>query len=197
MRVISILAVLVVLLLAACDADTTSSPAASGDPSMEASPGESGEAGVYTIVGNEYSFANVPDAVPVGSSLTFDNQGEEAHEMVVLRRNDDSTLSFEEIANLDSEAAQNEVTIVGLATAPAGEAGADSVTLTEPGDYALICFFPMVENTTNESPIPLRQHFMEGMLATFTVTGEAEMDMSPDASADENESEEAQASPSS
>jgi len=175
MRFMPILAVLMALILAACGSDDpSSSPAASVETSTDASPdlspGENGQAmNSYAIIGTEYAFEDVPSEVPAGSELIFINEGQEAHEMLVVRRNDDSTVSFEEVARMDQTSAEAEIQIIGQVVAAPGETAPESIVLTEPGDYALICFFPIAPGEDDDAD-DLTQHFKEGMLATFTVT---------------------------
>ncbi len=41
-----------------------------------------------TVIATDYQFRGLPTTVPVGTTLTIDNQGTEFHELLVVRRND-------------------------------------------------------------------------------------------------------------
>ena len=99
------------------------------------------------INGVDYAFQDVPETVPAGAKLGFQNlSATELHEMVVfsLPAGDDTPLS-ELITRPDLEAVLGAPVTVMLQPPGAPEpivAVGDGI-LTEPGRYALMCFIPV------------------------------------------------------
>lgn len=128
------------------------------------------------VTGTEYDFEGLSEEIEAGqTAFTFTNEGQEQHELVVVRINDDVTESLEEIAQLPEEEAFTKVEVKGFAMAPPGGTDHTFVDL-EPGRYGALCFFPVgstpealaaVEESGEEIDAP--PHFSEGMLAEFTV----------------------------
>lgn len=164
----------------------TGSPAASPAESPTGSPAASPTGETITVTGVDYAFEGVPTSVPVGTTFGFDNQGTELHEMAVFRKNDDVTMSFEEILQLPDAEAFTMVTPVGQAFSAPGEMAEGEVNLAQEGEYILLCFIPQgtIELPTEspgtspsaESPgaspaaSPGPPHFVLGMLQQFQVT---------------------------
>jgi len=131
--------------------------------------------------------------VPVGTSFTLQNAGTEVHEMVLVRKNDGVTQTWDELLTLPEDQVTQFVTPVGSAIAAPGTTGDMPVQVTQEGDYLMICFIPqgtysmpptasgepgmssepsMEPSMAAGSPgasmgIP---HFMLGMEQEFTVT---------------------------
>jgi hypothetical protein len=133
------------------------------------------------VTTTEYAFAGIPDEVPAGPTIiTMTNLGEEFHEVLLMRKNDGVTESFEEILALGEEESQSKVTMAGAAFGPPGAESHGATTL-EPGDYLAICFLPegatpelMAQMEGPESSLPEGAgppHFTHGMLFEFTVAG--------------------------
>ena len=191
--VVPILAPVLAVALAACSGATQSSspiaaPTVSSEPSMpDASPSASASAGATAgasasagagseVVGVEYAFENVPDTVAVGTQLGFRNDGAEAHEMVLARKNAGVTTSFEELLAMPEEESAKLVTFVGQLMANPGESAEGTLTADAAGDYLMICFFPqgltqIPEGTPGpDASLPVgAPHFTLGMLKEFTV----------------------------
>jgi hypothetical protein len=89
----------------------------------------------YTYTGLEPEYAAGP------AVLTITNEGEEVHELIVVRVNDDVTETATEIVALPEEEAFSMVTFKGAAIAVPGEA-AYGLTDLEPGRYIAACFIP-------------------------------------------------------
>jgi plastocyanin len=129
------------------------------------------------VTGVEYRFDGVPATATAGTVLGFTNAGQEAHELVAVRRNDDVTMSFQELLALPQEEALSMVSIAGGVTANPGETADATVTLAEPGTYALLCFVPVGMTEIPESLDPNASlptgapHFTQGMIAEVTVAG--------------------------
>jgi len=165
----------------------TGSPDASPAESPTGSPQGSPTGETITITGVDYAFEGVPTSVPVGTTFGFDNQGTELHEMAVLRKNDDVTMSFEEILQLPDAEAFTMVTPVGQTFSAPGEMAEGEVNLSQEGEYIMLCFIPQgtvdlpstspgtspaAESPAAASPAasPGPPHFVLGMLQMFEVT---------------------------
>lgn len=161
-------------------ADITREALSTGDPSATESPEFMeaddamdeymlAECGFEALeaTGVDYEYEGLPDTVTAGTvAVTFDNQGTELHEIVLLRINDDVTQPIEELLALPEEEAMTMATPAGFAFAPAGESDTTFMEL-EPGRYAAVCFIP--EGTTSmDMPGMGAPHFTMGMFAEFT-----------------------------
>ncbi len=157
------------------------SPDAQGGPPV-LSPGASIPAGpAITVVGTEYHFAGLPTTVPVGTVLTLDNQGDEVHELIVVRRNDGVTKTWDELLAMPNDEAFQYITAASaesLIAAP-GETAEGSIVIPETGDYLAVCFIPQGTTTMSPPASPAAgqsaapegmPHFMLGMRQEFTVT---------------------------
>jgi plastocyanin len=175
---------------AAASMDASASPSGSADASASASAGASGGASAgpsgvagadITVTGVDYAFAGIPDQVEPGTVLGFRNSGNEVHEMVVFRINDDVELTLQELLALPQEESSELVQQVGFAIADPGEDAEETVTLAEAGNYGMLCFIPIgttsvPEGTPPPSGAPLPSgigsgppHFTAGMIKQFTV----------------------------
>ncbi len=168
------------------------------------------EALAIDVGGVEYAFTNLPTSVPVGTELTFSNNGAEVHEMVLLRFADGVTESLEDLMAMDAEGrdpmAEGLVEIVGgmpLFAAP-GTTAEGSLTVESEGRHVALCFIPqgltdfsaleqIGPDTNPEDLSPELQalmanppHVALGMVQEFTVTAEGtEVGPMPEAAADE------------
>ena len=100
------------------------------------------------------------------------NTGEEAHEIIILRKNDGVTQTFQELLELPEGEAQEFVTEVGAAFASTTGASGLGILELEPGEHIALCFIPV--GTTFEGGVPTEgtgpPHFVEGMQVEFTVS---------------------------
>ena len=118
----------------------------------------------------DYAFDADLDSLEAGTTaFQFANQGEEMHEMVLMRVNDDVTASVDEMLALPQEEAESMVTFLGAAFAAPGS---ESTMFTDLGDgrYVMICFVPtgatsMEAAETADGP----PHFSHGMVREFTI----------------------------
>ncbi len=175
---------------ASASGDASASPSGSADASASASAGASGGASAepsgvagadMTVTGVDYAFAGIPDQVDAGTVLGFRNNGNEVHEMVVVRINDDVAQTLPELLALPQEEAMELVQQVGRAIADPGEDAEETVTLAEAGNYGMICFIPIGTTSVPEgtpppsgAPVPSGvgsgpPHFTVGMIKQFTV----------------------------
>ena len=117
----------------------------------------------------DYGFEGVPETIPADTTVGFNysNEGNEMHEMILLRKNPDTTESAEELLRMPERKAMNKVAFVGASWAPPGQSDASFMQL-EAGDYMMVCFIPTGttgEGQEGDGP----PHFTEGMFTEFTV----------------------------
>ncbi|MBA3744545.1 hypothetical protein [Sporichthya sp.] len=121
------------------------------------------------VTAADYEFTGVPSTAKAGpTSVTLTNEGEEPHVLILVRINDDSDLSGEEVLALGEEGALKVAKVVGESFAPPGAAGTAFFDL-EPGRYVVFCPIPVHKPGTEfdpESP----PHFAKGMLEEMIVT---------------------------
>ena len=184
--------------LAACSGSSTTSPstAASAEPSIAAS--ESASASAMTESPSASASAAVPSGSPAartvqiyaidggfqnppidptpGTVLTFRNLGNEAHEMVVIKRNADATeeQTFEDLSKVDPADLLKFITVVGVLAADPNSEATGQVELTEPGDYAIVDLLAKGTTTAPASPDPMAiptgvPNLADGMFSTFAV----------------------------
>ena len=125
------------------------------------------------IVAVDYAYEGVPETMASGQvGLRMDNQGDEVHEAVIFRINDDVDMSMQELLELPEEEAQTNVEFQGATFAPPGQASSTVVDL-EPGRYALICFVPVgttsMDALESDAPPEGQPHFTQGMVTEFRV----------------------------
>lgn len=126
-----------------------------------------------SVTGVDFGFDGLPESFNGGRvAMLFTNSGTEAHEIVVMRRNDGVTESFEELLSLPEEEAMAKVTPMGGAFAATTDSRALLVGEFEPGDYIAICFIPTGTSVSDGTMTPGdgAPHFMHGMQQEFTVS---------------------------
>lgn len=119
------------------------------------------------VTGVDYAFEDVPETIPAGTtSFAFTNAAEtEEHEMIVFRKADGVTETFEDLLQLGEEESADKLQFVTAAFAPPGEEGSTLAEL-EAGDYAMVCFIPVGGGEFDGTS---RTHLDEGMIQEFTV----------------------------
>ena len=125
----------------------------------------------YDVTTVDYAFEGIPEQVApgvVGFNIT--NEGTEFHELLLFRKNADTAQSFDEIFAMEQEEAQALVTEVGASFMAPGASAGGLYDMTEPGEYAAVCFIP-VGTVDIEAEVDGPPHFTQGMKAEFTVTG--------------------------
>jgi hypothetical protein len=128
------------------------------------------------ITAVDYAFEDVPETLGTGATAVFlRNEGQEFHEAVLFRIDDDETRPIEELLELPEEEAMLVTRFVGAAFAGPGGNGATSVQFDEPGRYAILCFIPvgttaeaMAEMSPDQEPEG-PPHFTQGMWREFTI----------------------------
>ena len=133
----------------AAPASTVPSEAPSSAPSVAPSTDASGAPSAapsaatrVDVVGTDYAFSEFDATFSGPVAFAFRNEGEELHEMVIVRKNDDVTETFQELLALPEEEAFAKIGFAGQTFAEPGQTGPDIVTATEPGDYLMVCFVP-------------------------------------------------------
>jgi uncharacterized cupredoxin-like copper-binding protein len=178
--------------VAACSGGSGASP--STDPSSapsaasSAAPSAAGSAASpdasaatrIDVVGTDYAFSEFPAEFSGDVAFAFRNEGQELHEMVIVRRNDDVTETFEELLALPEEESLAKVGFIGQTMAEAGQTAPDTLTATEPGSYLMVCFIPQgttalpsIDPEASGPPEGLGDgppHFTLGMQREFTIT---------------------------
>ena len=155
---------------------TTESPSASASASAAAAPSGSPAARTVQVYAIDGGFQNPPIDPTPGTVLTFRNLGTEAHEMVVIRRNDDATdkQTFEDLSKVNPADLLKFVTVVGTLAADPDTEATGQIELTEPGDYAIVDLLAKGTATAPASPDPMAiptgvPNLADGMFSTFTV----------------------------
>ena len=138
----------------------------------------------------DYEFQGVPELVGPGAELTLNNASTaEVHEMIVVMIPAGENRTIEELLELPEEETAD-WPFQGVLVALPGEDGANpegegnSITVTEPGRYAVVCFIPqgadpaVVEEAMaggeTEGPPDMGDgtpHAFLGMATEFTVEG--------------------------
>jgi hypothetical protein len=134
------------------------------------------------VTGTEYSFDGLAAELAAGPTIVdFENAGNEVHEVIFLRINDDTTETVEEILALPEEEAMEKATFQAIAFAFPGSSGT-TVTDFTPGRYAALCFLPVgaapevieqMEGPDSTPPPGVElgpPHFTMGMVHEFTVS---------------------------
>jgi hypothetical protein len=123
------------------------------------------------VTASDYAFEGVPEELSAGpTSFELTNDGEELHELMLVRKNDGVTTSADELLALPEEEALSQVTPVGSPAFAAQGEDDSLVADLEPGDYIGVCFIP-VGTTSEEAPPPEGPpHAMQGMVLEFTVS---------------------------
>jgi plastocyanin len=152
------------------------SAAPSGDPSM--APSSSADATRVDVVGTDYAFSDFGTELSGPTTFAFRNEGTDLHEMVIVRKNDGVTTTFEELLALPEEEAFAQVQFLGQTMAEAGQTAPDVITAEQPGEYLMICFIPQGMTSlpsldpNASGPPDLGDgppHFTLGMLKEFTI----------------------------
>ena len=118
----------------------------------------------------DYAFEGIPASLEAGpTSFEFSNDGAELHEMVLFRKNDGTTETFDELLELEQEEAEAKMTPKGATFGAPDEEGVYAVTDLESGEYVALCFIP-VGTVDEESEADGPPHFTQGMKHELTVS---------------------------
>lgn len=122
----------------------------------------------------DYSYSGVEGNYPAGlTAFHVTNTGEEVHELVVVRRNDGVTESWDDLLALPEEEALSKVQPMGSAFIDRpGSATLLTVDLT-PGDYIAVCFIAVGTQVSEDGTFVEGDgppHFDVGMRTEFAVS---------------------------
>lgn len=122
----------------------------------------------------DFEFEGLPTSSPEGlTALTLTNEGEEFHEMVVMRINDDVTESIEELLQMDEEETEGKIQPMGVVLAAPGTTATNFFDLTA-GRYAVLCFISEGSDAEHEFQGEGPPHFTKGMVEELTILGAGE-----------------------
>ncbi len=155
----------VALVAAACSSDDDSggNSAAETTTSLDTTTTAAPEPTALDVTSTDFAYALDIESVPAGLvTVTQDNQGEESHQVTLIRLEDGQTADqlADALATGGDSAAAPEAFAGGPNSTPPGGSDATTVELTE-GDYALICFIPSADGES---------HFQKGMVGSLSVT---------------------------
>ena len=105
-----------------------------GDPADMSMP-------TISVSGVDYAYVGLPTSVPAGTTLAFQNDGTEVHEMIVVHILDETT-PLEELMAMPDEETASLSEDAGFLFALPGTSADGSVTLDTPGRYVALCFVP-------------------------------------------------------
>jgi uncharacterized cupredoxin-like copper-binding protein len=116
----------------------------------------------------DFEYDGLPKTLKGGyNAITLTNEGEEMHEMVLFRINDDVTEDFEALLKLPEGEGDDKAVPMGVVVVPPGKTGSSFFDL-KPGRYGITCFIPKGSKNGKFGDGP--PHFTEGMIADLTVT---------------------------
>jgi hypothetical protein len=124
-----------------------------------------------------YAFGGVPQELKRGAtSFELTNNGTEHHEMVIFRKNDGTTETFDELLALPEDQAETKVTFVAAGDAMPRQEGIYTVANLRSGEYAMVCFIPVGSTPEAEAAAEAAKqeiqgppHFTRGMKSEFTI----------------------------
>jgi hypothetical protein len=122
------------------------------------------------VTATNYKFDGIDAEISAGAtSFELTNEGTELHELVILRKNDDTTETWDELLALPEEEARSKTTFLGQTSAAPGEEYAYAAVDLTAGEYAAVCFIP-VGSVDEETEADGPPHFTQGMKQEFTVS---------------------------
>jgi hypothetical protein len=129
------------------------------------------------VTATDYAYGGVSPELEAGvTAFEFENNGTEHHEMVIHRKNDGVTQTFDQLLTLPEDQLEQNVTFFGYADAHPKEEGGHAVADLKPGQYSIICSIPVgstpeAEKAAEESGKEIEgpPHFTRGMKTEFTV----------------------------
>ena len=144
------IAIVLMLVLAACAEQQQAQPQQPASPELETQE--------FDVIATDYAFEGVPATLEAGqTTFTLSNEGEEQHEMTLLKVNDDRPM--EELIQLPQQEGQEITEEAGRTETAPGKSKSFS-TLLESGRYGYVCFVETKDGTP---------HAFEGMFGEFTV----------------------------
>ena len=121
------------------------------------------------------SYQNPPIDPTPGTIIAFRNLGTQAHELRLLRRNDDATdtQTFEDLSKVKAADLLKFATVVAVLDAAPNAVSDSKFTIDQPGDYAVVDFLATGTAEVPASPDPAMaaakdSNYSKGMFTTFT-----------------------------
>lgn len=147
------------------DSDVAVSPEPAPAASPDAASAMSSESDAdVTVVLGEWIVEPTPTSGTAGSvAITADNQGGEAHEMVVVRADDPADLPTDDDGAVDESQIPDDDLLGEIEEFPEGEQRSATFDM-DAGTYVLFCNI-----TETEDDGEVESHFAEGMATTFVV----------------------------
>jgi hypothetical protein len=142
-----------------------------GPPAAEPADG----ATEVTVTATDYDFEGFEALSEAGEyAITFTNEGEELHEMVLMRLSEDETRTIEELLSLpEEEQMALETEDVAFVFACPGDTAEPVGATLEPGRHMMICFIPVGADEETD-PAEFENlgppHFSQGMVHEFEVS---------------------------
>jgi hypothetical protein len=121
------------------------------------------------VTGKDYEFVGLDEVSGGKTSVEFTNDGAEVHEIILARKNDGVTETFDEILELPEEESISKVTIFGPAIGPPGSTSYMLADL-EPGEYVALCFIPQGMTSFEQEPPEAPPHVALGMKQEFAIS---------------------------
>ncbi len=119
------------------------------------------------VTAQDFHFVGLPATLKAGViDFELTNTGQEFHVLVIVKKKDGVTESWDDLLN-DPEAEAKTETVAGAAAAPGQPAGSAVVDL-KPGEYLALC--PVAQGSTGETQGTGPPHFTLGMHQLLTVT---------------------------
>jgi hypothetical protein len=149
--------------------DEGGNPCAPDAPDDVLPPAEElGDGEPLTITAKDYEFEGA-DALAAGGTfaITFENEGTELHELMIVRLADAEVRPLEEIIASGEEP---EMTEIGFGIACPGDSTTLNAEISEPGRYVAVCLVPvgMTAEATGETDGP--PHAAQGMVFEFEIS---------------------------
>ncbi len=155
---------ILLLLASACSSDDDPGSASSSETTaaQETTTTAAAQPTALDVTSTDYAYSLATDTVPAGLvSVTQHNEGEEAHQVTLIKLDDGQTA--DQLATALGEQGDTAAAPEAFAGGPNSTAPGDEDTATvdlQEGNYALICFIP---SSDGES------HFQKGMVGELTV----------------------------
>ena len=122
------------------------------------------------VVATDFAFSGLEEAYGSGPlSIDLSNEGDEVHELLVLKVKDGVEESAEELVQLSEDEAFEKVDFIGNIDPVAPGEGDYVVVDLEPGRYVVSCFLPEGATDMEHLDADGMPHALSGMVAEFTV----------------------------
>ena len=122
------------------------------------------------VTAREYAFEGIDEELEAGATtFEFANEGQEVHELSVVRKAEGTTESFDELLEMGEEESADKIEFVAHAFAEPGDSEYVIADLTA-GEYIALCFIPVGSTPEAGEDVDGPPHFTQGMRVEFTVS---------------------------